>query len=72
MSDGGDPGIEVVGLGPAGPEGITSGAASLQASGGPVYLRTTRHPAAAGLTVAGSFDDVYDSEPTFEAVYERV
>jgi len=72
VSAGPDHRIDVVGLGPAGPEGVTSGVASLLASGAPVYLRTTRHPAAAGLSVAGSFDGAYESEPTFEAVYERV
>ncbi len=72
MSAAGGGSIDVVGLGPAGPECTTAAVASILAAGNPVYLRTTRHPAAGGLRVAGSFDHVYESEPTFAAVYERI
>lgn len=66
------PRICVVGLGPAGPELITAETAALLAGAAPVWLRTSRHPAAHGLAVAGSFDDLYESLDTFEDVYRTI
>jgi tetrapyrrole methylase family protein/MazG family protein len=64
--------VTVVGLGPAGSELITTETAALLAGEAPVWLRTARHPAAAGLAVAGSFDDLYDEHETFDAVYRAI
>lgn len=66
------PRITVVGLGPAGPELITAETAELLAGGTPVFLRTLRHPAAVDLSVAGSFDDLYESSGSFEDVYATI
>lgn len=68
----GEPRIDVVGLGPAGPELLTAGTLDLLAGPGPVFLRTTRHPAAAGFPGARSFDHHYESADTFEEVYRAI
>ena len=68
----GGPRIDVVGLGPAGPELLTAGTLELLAGTGPVFLRTTRHPAAAAFPGARSFDHHYESADTFEDVYRAV
>ena len=66
--------ITVVGLGPAGPELLTT--ATLDAIGAAAprrrWVRTFRHPAATAVDGARSFDDVYEAEPTFDAVYRRI
>ena len=36
------------------------------------YLRTSRHPSAAAVAGARSFDDHYDAGATFEEVYQRI
>ncbi len=64
--------IDVVGLGPAGPELVTAEAASLLDGPGEVYLRTTRHPAAAPFSTARSFDHHYEQEQEFERVYRAI
>jgi tetrapyrrole methylase family protein/MazG family protein len=66
------PRIDVVGLGPAGPELITAETRKLISEAGTVYLRTTRHPAAAAFPGATSFDDRYESESTFDDVYRAI
>ena len=50
------PWIDVVGLGPAGPELITAGALELVARADLVFVRTLRHPSAAVMGEARSFD----------------
>ncbi len=62
--------IDVVGLGPAGPDLITRATADLLLAPN-VRLRTGRHPAAAGLT-ADTFDHLYETHDTFDAVYEAI
>ena len=64
--------IDVVGLGPAGPELITAGTADVLAGADQVFLRTTRHPAAGAVTAARSFDHHYESADTFEDVYRAI
>lgn len=64
--------VVVVGLGPAGPELLTAGTLDALGQERPQFLRTARHPAAAALAGARSFDHVYEAEPTFEAVYRRI
>lgn len=66
------PRVTVVGLGPAGPELITVEVASLLGSGQPVLLRTERHPAAAAVEAAATYDNVYEQAETFEEVYARI
>ena len=75
MTDGAMTGrLVVVGLGPAGPELVN--AATTEAIAGVLperrWLRTTRHPAAAVAGTVQSFDETYEAEPTFEAVYRRI
>ncbi len=66
------PRIHIVGLGPAGPELITDETLKLINEAGTALLRTTRHPAASAFPTLVSFDDRYESEPTFEAVYRAI
>jgi len=62
----------VVGLGPAGPELLTVATQSAVASIATRFVRTQRHPSAAVLAPARSFDDLYDQAPSFEAVYRDI
>lgn len=64
--------IVVVGLGPAGPEYLTSETLGLLESNAPVWLRTARHPGATGLTIDGSFDLLYEELDSFEEVYSTI
>ena len=68
------PRLTVVGLGPAGPELVTSAtAAAIESVPPPArFLRTSRHPSASLLAGSPSFDAVYDAEATFDAVYRRI
>ena len=66
------PRIDVVGLGPAGPELITDETHKLIGGAGAVFLRTARHPAASAFPTVPSFDDRYESEPSFDAVYRAI
>ncbi|HWE70107.1 MAG TPA: MazG nucleotide pyrophosphohydrolase domain-containing protein [Acidimicrobiales bacterium] len=66
------PRIDVVGLGPAGPELMTDETLGLITGSAMVFLRTSRHPAAAVFPDLASFDDRYESEPTFDAVYAAI
>jgi tetrapyrrole methylase family protein/MazG family protein len=59
----------VVGLGPAGPEFLSSAAVTLMATAPRTFVRTMRHPAAAGLEGVVSLDHHYESADTFEEVY---
>ena len=64
--------VVVVGLGPGRPGLITSEAlAAIEAT--PVrWLRTSRHPSAAAVSGARSFDHLYDSAATLEEVYAGI
>ena len=66
------PRIDVVGLGPAGPELITDETLKLISGARSVFLRTSRHPAASAFPAAPSFDGHYETEPTFDAVYGSI
>lgn len=66
------PRIDVVGLGPAGPELITAEALALMAEATALFVRTTRHPAAAGIPSARSFDHHYEQGDTFDEVYRSI
>lgn len=67
--------ITVVGLGPGEPSLLTVEAHDILASAPEVWLRTTRHPAVSGLPPGpryGSFDDMYEREASFDAVYRTI
>ena len=70
MSD--TPRIDVVGLGPAGPELITAATLAILADAGQVFLRTGRHPAAVAAEGARTFDHHYESADTFDDVYRII
>ncbi len=72
MSPRATPRIDVLGLGPAGPELITTEVRELLERGGPVFLRTTRHPSATGVEASGSFDHHYERAATVEEVYASI
>lgn len=65
------PTVIVVGLGPAGPELITTETAELLHGDQPVFLRTSRHPAAE-IVNAPSFDELYETSASFEEVYTTI
>ncbi len=64
--------IDVVGLGPAGPELVTVGAQRLMAEAPVLFFRTRRHPTAALHPEAASFDHHYESADTFAEVYGAI
>ncbi|HEX2047096.1 MAG TPA: MazG family protein [Acidimicrobiales bacterium] len=66
------PTVVVVGLGPAGPDLLTTATVEALASVPHRYLRTTRHPAAVAVDGAASFDPVYQSAATLEEVYAGI
>ncbi len=68
----GGPRIDVVGLGPAGPELLTVGTMALLDGADQVFLRTTRHPAATAVAGARSFDHHYEASDTFDDVYRSI
>ena len=66
------PQVVVVGLGPGGAEWIDGRTHRLLMESQSAFVRTTRHPASAAYSWAGSFDDVYDSAPSIESVYAEI
>lgn len=64
--------VVIGGLGPAGPEHITAAVAAAIDRIPHRYVRTTRHPSVEVAGAATSFDDLYDSSPTFDAVYRAI
>ncbi|HLB23033.1 MAG TPA: MazG family protein, partial [Dehalococcoidia bacterium] len=67
--------ITIVGLGPGDASLLTVAARDAIASAGEVWLRTSRHPTVAGLPAGPayhSFDEAYEREASFDAVYERI
>lgn len=68
-------GITIVGLGPGDGRTVTREAWDILTTAEMVYLRTARHPAVADLpasVVRQSFDAVYDTAVSFEAVYTQI
>jgi len=68
-------GITIIGLGPGSPEHLTLEAWRLLEGAKEVYLRTARHPTVEGLPKGPtyhSFDALYESLETFEAVYDEI
>jgi tetrapyrrole methylase family protein/MazG family protein len=66
------PRVDVVGLGPAGPELITAEARALLSGPAEVVFRTRRHPAAEAFPGARSFDHHYEEGQTFDQVYRAI
>jgi tetrapyrrole methylase family protein/MazG family protein len=64
--------IDVVGLGPAGPELITAEAHRLVAEADAVFLRTGRHPSASAFPGAATFDHHYERVDTFDQAYRAI
>jgi len=66
------PSIEVVGLGPGPVELLTVETAARLREAEHVFLRTSRHPAAAVFPDAPTFDHLYEEKASFDEVYETV
>ncbi len=64
--------VVVVGLGPAGPEHLSESARAAIEATPRRFVRTLRHPAAAAVEGALSFDSVYESSSTIEGVYTSI
>ncbi|MEY2453283.1 MAG: tetrapyrrole methylase family protein / MazG family protein [Acidimicrobiaceae bacterium] len=66
------PRVTVVGLGPAGPELVTTSTAAAIGRVHVRFLRTTRHPAASMAEPAESFDDLYERAASLDEVYRAI
>ncbi len=66
------PTIEVCGLGPGGPGGLTEATAEALVGPHNVFLRTSRHPTAVRAVGAESFDAIYEQAASFEDVYHGI
>jgi len=69
------PGITVLGLGPGAAEHLTLEAQAVLMAANEVYLRTGQHPTVASLPAhlnIHTFDDVYEREDSFGAVYRCI
>jgi tetrapyrrole methylase family protein/MazG family protein len=64
--------VTIVGLGPAGAEYVTEHTLAEIARVPQRYLRTSRHPSAALVPDAVTFDDVYEVADTFADVYAEI
>jgi tetrapyrrole methylase family protein/MazG family protein len=66
------PRVEVVGLGPAGPDLVTAATTAAIERIPTRFLRTTRHPAASIVEPAESFDEIYEQASALEDVYRAI
>jgi tetrapyrrole methylase family protein/MazG family protein len=66
------PTVQVVGLGPGGPDLVTAGTLEVIARTPVRHLRTERHPAASVVPGAATFDPVYDAAERIEDVYRGI
>jgi tetrapyrrole methylase family protein / MazG family protein len=64
--------VVVAGLGPAGPDLMTAGTLRSIEQVSNSFLRTSRHPAAAAVANAVSFDSLYEQADTLDEVYEGI
>ena len=62
----------VAGLGPGGPHLFTAATLAAVERSPHRWLRTARHPAAQAIEDAATFDHLYESAPTLEAVYAGI
>lgn len=66
------PVVQVIGLGPAGPDLLTAAATQLVERVDVQRLRTRRHPAASALPDAAAYDSTYDAADTIDEVYRQI
>ena len=66
------PRVTVVGLGPGPTSHVTQATLDAIAASHHRFVRTTRHPSVAILGECESFDHLYESESTFDAVYGAI
>lgn len=66
------PRVVVVGLGPGGPDLVTTGTLGAVEEHPIRFLRTARHPAATVVPGAETFDAVYDGAETLDEVYPAI
>ena len=66
------PVVEVVGLGPAGPEYVSRHTLERIAAHAHRWLRTSRHPSASVMGECPSFDHLYDAGDSFDEVYDAI
>jgi tetrapyrrole methylase family protein/MazG family protein len=69
------PGITLLGLGPGEPNQLTREAWEILNAANEIWLRTRQHPAVAALPArvqVHSFDGLYESEHSFDAVYAAI
>ncbi len=66
------PTVVVVGLGPAGPDLLTTQSVLTIAATEHRFVRTLRHPAAVAVDDAASFDHLYESAESFDQVYRAI
>ncbi|HUF34179.1 MAG TPA: MazG family protein [Acidimicrobiales bacterium] len=64
--------VTVVGLGPSGPDLLTAATLDAIERVRRRFLRTVHHPAAVAVPDAASFDHLYESGDTFDAVYAAI
>lgn len=64
--------VVVVGLGPGDPDHVTAETVAAIAAATVRFVRTTRHPSAALVGSATSFDELYDAADTFDDVYAEI
>ena len=64
--------VVVVGLGPGDADLMTTGTADAIAAVPVRFLRTSRHPAAAAVPDARTFDEVYERAESMDAVYAAI
>jgi tetrapyrrole methylase family protein / MazG family protein len=64
--------VTVVGLGPGGPDLLTEATRAAIERVPVRFLRTARHPAAAAVAGATSFDHLYDEGDDFDGVYRAI
>ncbi|HBM74846.1 MAG TPA: hypothetical protein DD429_04740, partial [Clostridiaceae bacterium] len=68
--------LTIVGLGPGSLDDLTLGAVREIENAKHLYLRTKHHPTVKYIEDKGisytSFDDIYESLPTFEEVYQEI
>ena len=66
------PTVRVVGLGPGGPDHVTTRTAKLLNESPVVRLRTRVHPAAVAFEHVTSYDDLYEHAESFEELYQAI
>ena len=66
------PTLTICGLGPGGPDHLTTETDDVLASASACFVRTERHPTASRVPAAKTFDHLYESADTFDDVYTGI